>query len=209
MQFRKEKVEVSGENKVRHQCLTPDAEYIIDLGLKRKNKWSLPEQALAADFQQTINILVLRFNFQYETIDDPNTTGRGRMILDDPFVNAADSAAYYDMVGHLADPPPRDSLYFDAHLRALRKYYETVSEGKLTLSWDIFPPAKDSLYTLPQPMNYYGKCSFDSVITGLENYFIDCIQLADTVSPEIVFSDYQSIFLFHAGSDRQNDIGFP
>ncbi|MCH9023839.1 MAG: hypothetical protein IH931_00765 [candidate division Zixibacteria bacterium] len=209
MQFKKEKVETSGENKVRQQCLTPDAEYIIDLGLKRKNKWSLPEHALAADFLDTINILVLRFNFQYETIDDPNTTGRGRMILDDPFVNAADSAAYYDMVGHLADPPPRDSLYFDAHLRALQKYYETVSEGKLTLSWDIFPPAKDSLYTLPQPMNYYGKCSFDSVIIGLENYFIDCIQLADTVSPEIVFSDYQSIFLFHAGSDRQNDIGFP
>ncbi|MEE8403925.1 MAG: hypothetical protein V3S17_00885 [candidate division Zixibacteria bacterium] len=209
MQFRKEKVETSGENKVRQQCLTPDAEYIIDLGLKRKNKWSLPEHALAADFLDTLNILVLRFNFQYETIDDPNTTGRGRMILDDPFVNAADSAAYYDMVGHLADPPPRDSLYFDAHLRALQKYYETVSEGKITLSWDIFPPANDSLYTLPQPMNYYGKCSFDSVITGLENYFIDCIQLADTVSPEIVFSNYQSIFLFHAGSDRQNDIGFP
>ncbi len=209
MQFRKERVEASGENKVRQQCLTPDAEYIIDLGLKRKNKWSLPEHALAADFLDTLNILVLRFNFQYETIDDPNTTGRGRMILDDPFVNAADSAAYYDMVGHLADPPPRDSLYFDAHLRALQKYYETVSEGKITLSWDIFPPANDSLYTLPQPMNYYGKCSFDSVITGLENYFIDCIQLADTVSPEIVFSNYQSIFLFHAGSDRQNDIGFP
>ena len=31
----------------------------------------------------------------------------------------------------------------------------------------------------------------------------------DTTSPEIDFASYQSVFLFHAGSDRQNDIGFP
>jgi len=104
LQFKKERIETSGENKVHRPCLTPDAEYIIDLGLKRKNKWSLPEQALAANFLDTINILVLRFNFQYETVDDPNTTGRGRMILDDPFANAADSAAYYDSSGRPTAP---------------------------------------------------------------------------------------------------------
>ncbi len=199
----------SGENKVRFPCLTPPAVDVIDFGLARKSRWSLPEQALSAAFLDTIRILVLRFNFQNETSDNPNTTGSGRMDLRDPLANPTDSTNYYNAVGHLVDPPPHNSQYFDAHLRALRKYYETVSEGKLTLSWDIFPPAGDSTYTLPQPMSYYGICNFDSVVIGLERYFIDCINVADSVEPGIVFTNYQSVFLFHAGSDRQNDIGFP
>ncbi len=205
----KEPLPQTGENKVRFPCLTPATEDIIDLGLTRKNSWSIPEHALSAAFLDTIRILVLRFNFQYETTDNPSSTGRGRINTLNPFVTPADSAAYYDSVGHLVDPPPHDSNYFEAHLRALQKYYETVSEGKLTMSWVIFPPAQDSAYTLPQPMSYYGQCNFDSVVIGLERYFVDGIELADSISPEIVFSNYQSIFMFHAGSDRQNDIGFP
>jgi len=198
-----------GENKVRFPCLTPTAQDVIEFGLSRKSKWSLPEQALSAAFLDTIRILVLRFDFQNESSDNPNSTGRGRLDLSDPLANPIDSANYYNAVGHLVDPPPHDSLYFDAHLRSLRKYYETVSEGKLTLSWDIFPSVSGSAYTLPQPMSYYGICNFDSVVLGLERYFIDCIKVADSVEPGIVFSNYESIFLFHAGSDRQNDIGFP
>ncbi|MFQ5453121.1 MAG: hypothetical protein ACE5D6_02925, partial [Candidatus Zixiibacteriota bacterium] len=195
--------DIPDSNYVLHRCLTPPASERILLPLERDKPWSLPKQALAANFLDTINILVLRFNFQYENTDDPNTTGRGQMNL------ASDSAAFFDSAGHYIDPPPHDSMYFDAHMQALRTYYEIVSDGKITLSWDIFPPAKDSIYELSHPMNYYGKCSSDSIVIGLEQYFVDCIQLADTLSPEINFSDYKSIFLFHAGSDRQNDIGFP
>lgn len=201
--------EVPGDNRIIQRGLTPDR---YDPGkdlLERKSPWSLPRQALADDFQQTINILVLRFNFQEEDTDDPNTTGNGLMNLSNPLANPVDSAAYFDTVGHLIDPPPHNAVFFDAHMQALSRYWEFVSEGKITLSWDIFPPSSDSLYQLPHPMSYYGKCAFDSIVYGLEQYFIDCIQLADTASPEIVFSNYKSIFLFHAGSDRQNDIGFP
>jgi len=205
----KQAVQDSGENKVRFPCLRPPASDIIDFGLERKSRWSLPEQALSPNFLDTLKILVLRFNFPYETTDDPHTTGRGRMDLSDPLANPTDSANYYNAVGHLVDPPPHDSQYFDAHMRALRKYYETVSGGKLTLTWDIYPTNQDSTYLLPYPMSYYGTCDFDSVVTGLERYFIDCIKLVDTIEPAITFADYRSIFLFHAGSDRQNDIGFP
>ncbi len=182
---------------------------MLDLGLTRKHPWSLPDRALAQGFDTTISCLVLRFNFQFETEDDPNTTGRGAMSLNNPLANPADSAVYYDSVRHWIDPPPHDSLYFDAHMRSLSRYWETVSEQRISLSWEIFPPKRDSVYVLPHPMSYYGKCEPESVIVGLERYFIDCVQLADSMSPEINFSNYQSIFLFHAGSDRQNDIGFP
>ncbi len=195
---------VQGENKVVHQCLSSRTGGLLNKYLQRDKPWSLPKQALAADFLDTVKVLVLRFNFQPEIPDDPNTTGIGQMNLS-PY-NEEELLA---TVGHLVDPPPHNTAYFSSHIQALSNYYEVVSEGKITLSWDVFPPQSDSVYQLPFPMNHYGKCDFSEVVGGLENYFQDAIRLADTTSPEIDFSQYDAVFLFHAGSDRQNDIGFP
>jgi M6 family metalloprotease-like protein len=190
-------------------CLTSEIPAESPLKLNRRGKFSLPDKALSLADPDTIHCLVLRYNFQYETTDNPNTTGRGQMVLTNPLATPVDSANYYNAVGHWIDPPPHDSLYFDAHMRALNRFYESMSEGRLVLTWDIYPPKRDSVYLLPQPMSYYGNCTFDSVVVGLENYFYDCIRIADSASPEIDFSQYESVFLFHAGSDRQNDLGFP
>jgi M6 family metalloprotease-like protein len=185
-------------------------------GVSRAHPWSLPTTTLGAP-GDTLRCLVLRFNFQYESVDDPNTTGRGIMDLSNPLTNPTDSAAYYNAVGHWVDPPPHNSDYFNAHMRALNYYWSWVSEGKINLTWDMYPPGEDSIYQLAHPMAYYGACAFDrdSIVIGLEKYFIDCIHRADSASivdpghPVIDFSQYDAIFLFHAGSDRQNDIGFP
>ena len=207
------------DQRVKHRCLTCEAGLSVNdpvNGRRQDNaRWSLPT-SLAAD--STIHCLVLRFNFQYEATDDPNTTGRGEMNVNDPLANPTDSAAYYAAVGHWIDPPPHDSAYFNAHLRALSEFWRSVSRDIIDLSWDIFPYGASSVYTLPDPMSSYGICSDDvnDVIGGLEKYFVDCIQLADTAHlinpslfPDIDFSQYDAVFLFHAGSDRQNDIGFP
>jgi len=204
------------ENKVQHHSLRQARGPGIKLPLDRKSPWSLPTKALAEPLD-TIDILVMRFSFQKEETDDPNTTGQGEFDLSRPLASPNDSAAYYDRVGHWIDPPPHDSLYFDAHLRALKIYWETVSEGLITLNWDIWPPSPGSAYRLPERMSEYGICGadlpadeqFDTVIFGLVRYFADCFYVADSVSPEIRFGEYDSYFLFHAGSDRQNDIGFP
>lgn len=191
------------ENKVVHQCLKSDIQPLKNLSLEREKPWSLPKKALHAGDVDTLNVLVLRYNFQFETVNDPNTTGRGHFDLSD------DSAAFYNANGYYVDPPPHNSDYFNAHMRALNRYYETVSDSHLSLKWDIYPAPQDSAYELPHQMNYYGPCSFDSVVIGLENFFVDCIQLADVSSPEIVFDEYDAIIIFHAGSDQQNNIGFP
>ncbi len=199
------------DGEVHHRCLTPAIGKTITFPVERKNPWSLPSKALSSSYQKNINILVLRFNFKLESPDNINTTGLGHMDL------SRDSADFFDANGHYIDPPPRDSLYFDSHMKAMSRYYEKVSEGKLTFSWDIFPPGNDSIYELPQEMSYYAACldtlpvetGFKEVVKGLERYFVDCLQLSDTTSPEIDFSQYESIFLFHAGADQQNNIGFP
>jgi len=198
---------LTSPNIVHRHCLTPEGND-RRLGRTSDGRWMLPKTALAADFDTTLHCLVLRFNFQYETTDDPNTTGRGSMDMSRPLDTLTDEE-YIARVGHLTDPPPHDSLYFDAHLQALSRYWETISGGKVHLTWDIYPPARDSVYELPYPMSHYGRCDFSDVVTGLEYYFVDGLRLADTTSPEIDFSNYGAIFLFHAGSDRQSDIGFP
>lgn len=209
----------SEDQRVRHRCLTCEAGLRVNDPVNHRRapgaRWSLPT-SLAAD--TTINCLVLRFNFQYEATDDPNTTGRGAMNVTDPLANPTDSAAYYAAVGHWIDPPPHDSTYFDAHMRALSEFWRSTSRDIVDLSWDIFPNGASSTYTLPDPMSSYGICSdnISDIIGGLEKYFVDCIQLADSAHlidpvlyPDIDFSAYDAVFLFHAGSDRQNDIGFP
>ncbi len=207
--------EVPGDNYVRHHGLLSEMPASTFIPLDRPRQWSLPTQALAPDFDTTIHCLVLRFNFLREDPDNPNTTGLGVMDLSPhPLPNEFNSATpedsieYLNRVGHFIDPPPHDSVYFDRHMRALNTYWQTVSEGRINLDWDIFPPAKDSVYQLPHEMSYYGRCGpeMNEIIKGLEYYFIDCIRLVD---PDIDFSGYDAIFLIHAGSDRQNDIGFP
>ncbi|MBD3332125.1 T9SS type A sorting domain-containing protein [candidate division GN15 bacterium] len=184
------------------------------LPLDRKHPWALPEKALAADWDTTIHILVLRYNFQYETVDNPNTTGRGHMDFSNPITDPASEQAYLDSVGYIVDPPPHDSTFFAAHMQALHNYWYAVSDGRISITWDIWPRGDTATYQLPEEMSHYGFCVqqiseprlLDSVVAGLERYFVDCIQTADNADPEIDFSDYGSIFLFHAGVDAQNDI---
>jgi len=175
----------------------PSPRNILDLD--REKPWALPKASTLPEGVDTLWILALRYDFQYETTDDPNTTGRGRYDLR----TFEEFTAEY---GHEADPAPHDKAYFETHLKALREYYRFVSKGKLHLEYEVFPRQSDSVYHLPHPMAYYGE-PIPNI--GLANYFIDCIQLVDTAVMEVIFGDYDSYFLIHAGSDRQNDIGFP
>jgi M6 family metalloprotease-like protein len=204
---------VTGDNTVRSRCLASPVTPRPLKGVTREHPWSLPRIAAGVTVADTLNVLVLRYNFQYESVDDPNTTGRGRMDFSRPLANPTDSTAYYNSVGHWIDPPPHNADYFDAHMKAMSRYWNWVSEGKIALKWDIYPPVNDSALLLNHPMKYYGLC--DSVVVGLERFFEDGIRLADTVHnldpglPPIDFTKYDHIIMFHAGSDRQNDIGFP
>ena len=171
------------------------------LHLEREHPWSLPRRSLAAQAPVgPIKVLCLRVSFPLENPDNPNTTGQGKM----DFRPRAD---FETENGHSIDPSPHDSLYFDRQMEALNTYYSFVSRGKVQLTWDVFPPGDTMTYVAPRPMAYYGDP--DSVESRLSDFFVDCMQLADSASPEIVFSDYQATIIFHAGADRQNDIGFP
>ncbi|EQB64208.1 MAG: hypothetical protein RBG1_1C00001G1787 [candidate division Zixibacteria bacterium RBG-1] len=169
------------------------------LELKRKTPFGLPEISAEPAQVKTIRILAIKVEFEYENPDDPTTTGRGLMDLRpyDQFVLEE---------GHQIDPSPHDVGYFYMHLEALRIFWETVSNGKLTLQFDVYPLDADSSYKLNHPIAYYGY--FDSTRPpeiGLTLFFRESWSKADTLTPSIDFSQYDAFIIFHAGSDRQSD----
>ena len=74
------------DNKVQHHSLAQRRARSIDFGLERKSPWSLPTKALDEPLD-TIEILVMRFNFQKEETNDPNTTCKGEIDLSRPLAN--------------------------------------------------------------------------------------------------------------------------
>ncbi len=157
------------------------------------NKRPLGSGTRDANYQKLLVILV---DFQEEIIDDPNTTGNGKFLLQpDP-----------DYL-HTIASPPHDRDYFLNNLEALRYYYLAASHGSYDLQYDIYPQ-DGSAYTLPQPMGYYNPPYADGnlFVQRMEEYFKTSFELADSLSPEIDFSVYGHFMIIHAGSDWQHDV---
>ncbi len=179
------------------------------LGLDRPTPFSLPtgKRGLPlslAVLEDTVKVLVLKIEFQPEIPDDPKTTGIGTF----------DMRSYDEFVAqehHYIDPAPHGTAYFNSHMEGLRRYWYFVSDKKLDLSWDIFPQPESSTFRLPVKMSYYGSegpWADSSVADKLGHFLIDAITFADSAAPEIDFSQYQAIIIFHAGSDQQNNFAF-
>jgi M6 family metalloprotease-like protein len=180
------------------------------LSLERETPYSLPRLSkLTVSPAKSLKILGIRVEFEEEVPDDPRTTGNGLfdMRSQDDFLAEE---------GHLIDPSPHHSLYFEKHILALHNYWWTISEGQLSLEGRVFPRDDDVAYRLPHPMTYYGApdSSMAVKVEMLTRFFHDCFNLADSLSvnddPQIYgidFSQYDCLVIFHAGSDLQSDLG--
>ncbi|MFH2036596.1 MAG: hypothetical protein ABIJ45_09355 [Candidatus Zixiibacteriota bacterium] len=167
------------------------------LNLKRDNPWSMPKLSSSeANQPDTLHILAMRFDFIADNND--STTGNGKF-------DTLDYNHFEQLYHHTIDPSPHNKTYFESQLKALKNYYYFVSRGKLVLTYDVYPQTDETtVYHLPNKMEYYGGKN-SSIGNGLTNYLLDCFDVADN-DPTIDFSEYDSYILFHAGSDRQNDI---
>ena len=168
------------------------------LGLQRKSLFSLPEPSSISAQPVTIRILAVRVTFLQEIPDDPSTTGDGTFDIR-PFNQ------FIAEEQHEIDPSPHKKEYFQAHLQALKNYWEAVSEGKLNLAFDVLPTDSDEVFELAHPMAYYGSQRPDS---GLAELFTETWQQVDQLNPSLDFSQYQSFVIFHAGSDQQSNLSF-
>ena len=180
------------------------------LGLERPNLYALPVfSKLVPSQAKTLRILGIRVEFQEEIPNDPRTTGNGLFDM-------RSQDEFFQSEGHLIDPSPHDTLYFQKHILALHNYWWTVSQGKLSLVGDVFPRSENTAYRLPYPMSHYGApdSSTSVKIEMLRQFFHDSFNLADSFSVHgdsqvyhIDFSQYDCFVIFHAGADLQGDLG--
>ena len=144
-----------------------------------------------ADLPDTLKLLAVRVQFQRD--NDRGSTGNGWFDLAE-----TDSA--------ILNPPPHNYLYFANQIKALKDYYEKVSQGKLVLdikdsqdNFAVFPQQADSVWTLPNPMSYYNPNTTDDELDQrLAELFRDAIEIAGKNSA-INFSEYDVYLVFHAG----------
>ncbi len=172
------------------------------LGLERESKFALPKQALSINAPRVIRVLAIKAQFVKELPDDPQTTGNGNFDLRSAEQFRADE-------GHLIDPAPHNNDYFRAHLQALNNYYETVSNGRVTLVYDVYPTAATGVYQLGETMAHYG---LQEPEFGLTEFYQDAWAAADA-DPELQFvnpttgePNYDAFVVFHPGSDQQNNL---
>ena len=152
----------------------------------------------------TWRILALRVDFPTEDPDEWSTTGRGSFDLRSVSEALPDYTYPYDL-------PPHDRIYFEHHLEALSRYYHTVSEGQVSIEYDVFPKALSKAYTLPASALSYGNGRTSEEVTEKWLKLIkDAVVRAkgDTDGPD--FSKFDSYLFFHAGAGHEtgelNDI---
>lgn len=145
-------------------------------------------------FQTTINIAVIRVDFQKDT--NELTTGDGSFMIDTltttPFS---------------IDPAPHNRTYFNDQMIAASNYFKTVSAGKMQIVARVFPQTMNGSYQLDHPMAFYNpNTSQDAIDTGVAHLFADALQVADA-DGQIDFSKYDLVIVFHAGVGRDVNLG--
>jgi M6 family metalloprotease-like protein len=94
-------------------------------------------------------------------------------------------------------PIDSSSAYYNRLLFFLNQYWNQASDGQVTLSTTL----ADSVFTLPQPMAYYG--DDDHFQERLVHMVRDMVALADST---VDFRPYQAILIFHAGAGQEADV---
>ncbi len=153
---------------------------------------------------QPWRILALRADFPPGDPEERSVTGTGRFDLRSHDQALQDYALPFDT-------PPHDRAYFEHHLQALANYYDTVSAGRVSIEYAVYPRAATAAYTMPYPMLHYGTGRTADEIgerwIALLRHTIDAAA-ADPQGPR--FAEYNSFLVFHAGvgheSGRLNDI---
>jgi len=152
---------------------------------------------------ETWSILALRVSFPQEEPDHPTTTGDGTFDL------RAFEGEVREEYTFPYDTPPHNRRFYELHLEALANYYRTVSEGRIEITFDVFPQYPDSSYQLSRKMLDYGSGrTQEAQDRKLVELFWDAIVLADSVEEgNLDFGNYQSFLVIHAGGGKESSGG--
>lgn len=145
--------------------------------------------------QGTVRVFAVMVEFQPD--NNRFTTGDGTFNPD--FLNNPD-------IPITIDPLPHDAAYFNAHLAFAASYYDRVSNGKLTLEYEVYP----EVIRLDRTMDAYSPLGEDGSQNGKIYDLVEETWAALAQKGGFNASGYDedrdAFILFHAGAGR--DINF-
>lgn len=100
--------------------------------------------------------------------------------------------AYPDMLVH-------DKAYFERWMLHLNDFYAAASHGSYVFDYTV----PETVFTMPNTMAYYGADTSTMSDAKVPDMLQALIQMAD---PQIDFSMYDAIIVFHAGAGQESDI---
>jgi Secretion system C-terminal sorting domain len=139
--------------------------------------------------RDTVRILAIMVEFQADS--DYQTTGNGMFQSNSTSLQ-------------LIDPPPHDSLYFKNKIKFVENYFHNVSNGKLTVTGDVYGGSKR--ITLSKKMSSYSPPTSAINNKNLADLVNESWQSASVLYPEINFQKYGAFVIFHAGVGRDLDL---
>ncbi|RPI01161.1 MAG: hypothetical protein EHM64_16170, partial [Ignavibacteriae bacterium] len=139
--------------------------------------------------RDTVRILAVMVEFQTDA--DEQTTGNGKFLMTAP-------------ASPMIDPAPHDSLYFDHKIQFVENYFRKVSNGKLTLTGNVYGQTKR--ITLSKPMKSYSPPTSTNDNRNLAALAEETWQIADSLFPEMNVQQYDAFVIFHAGIGRDIDL---
>jgi len=133
--------------------------------------------------QDTINILAVMVEFQP---DDYNLT----------FGDGTFGSIYTQDYGtSIIDPLPHDANYFRSHLEFAKRYFSKVSNGKVTVNYNVLP----QVLTVSQTMRNYSPDKKTNDYSPLADFAAEVWELADNNFSNVDFGNYDLFIIFHAG----------
>ncbi len=160
--------------------------------------WRVDPQAARLGPPDTIRVAFLRVDFLHDR-GGSASTGDGKFDLSGPDTNVVP-----------IDRAPHNRDFYESHARALERFYDVQSYGRVVLQIDTWPAEQDSAYHL-NDMADLGPWKFgNSVYRAAVNMFRDMFFAADTQSTQrgdrIPWQKYDRFMVIHAGGDLQSDV---
>lgn len=141
------------------------------------------------------NVHIVAVMAEFQEDNNRFTTGNGKFNPD--FLNRNDITL---------DPLPHDRGYFEAHLQFAKNYFETVSNGNLTISYEVL----SQIVTLPKEMAGYSPVGPDNS----ENFKLAELArdtwnqvAAGNIHPNELADPRRTMYIiFHAGAGRDLEL---
>ncbi|MBI3189750.1 MAG: hypothetical protein HYZ33_03785, partial [Ignavibacteriales bacterium] len=158
---------------------------VFDHQLKSSSEQTIVHRQIntTQSFPETLHVLCAMVEFQED--NDGRTNGNGHFDLS-------------DSLQLIIDPPPHNKNYFSQHLTFAQNYFRKASDEKFIIVGDVL----DSVYRVPQKMQYYSPPRGSSDNTKIGLLMNDAWHVVDSVTPGIPFQNYDAFIIFHAGVGR-------